>query len=84
MTAVRAVLLLAGLLGLAACGTTPATFGITGPGTSPPPTFKPPPTPEDSDAAVGIPGLPNTNSVYSPSLKPAGDAATPGSFYGYN
>jgi hypothetical protein len=79
----RSAVLLAGLLGLTACSATPASFGITGPGTAPPQTFKQPP-PDDSDATVPVPGLPNTGSVYSPSSLPAGDAAKPGNFYGYN
>jgi len=76
-------LVVAGLLGLAACGATPSSFGITGPGTATPSTFKTP-TPTSDDAAVPLPGIPNTGYIYSPTMKPAGDAATPDSFYGYN
>jgi hypothetical protein len=75
-------LLVAGLLGLGACGATPASFGITGPGAVAPPTFKP--APVNDDSSVALPGIPNTGYIYSPSDKPAGDAAAPGSFYGYN
>jgi hypothetical protein len=79
---VRRAVLLACSLGMAACSTTPASFGITGPGTSPPATFKAPEATDDS--TVRIPGIQDPNSPFSNSLKPAGDAATPGNFYGYN
>jgi hypothetical protein len=75
-------MLLAALLGVAACSTTPASFGITGPGTSPPQSFKA--APADDDSAVSAPGLPDQGRTYSPSLLPAGAAAKPGGFYGYN
>ncbi len=78
----RRALLLAGLFGLGACSASPASLGITGPGTAPPPSFKA--APVNDDAVVGQPGLPNTGSAYTPSTTPAGDAAKPGSFYGYN
>jgi hypothetical protein len=77
----RAMLLTA-VLGMAGCSVTPQSLGITGPGLSGPPTFVA--APADDDAAVTPAGLPATNSVYSPSLQPAGDAAKPNSFYGYN
>ncbi len=77
----RAILLTA-LLGVAACSATPASFGITGPGAGAPATFTAPRT--DDDAAVGIPGIPDSGSPYSNSTKPAGDAAKAGNFYGYN
>jgi len=75
-------LCVAGLLGIAACSATPASLGITGPGTSGPSTFKP--VPASDDAAVPLPGLPASGNPYSNSLRPAGDSAAPGSFYGYN
>jgi hypothetical protein len=75
-------ILLSTLLGIGACSATPASFGITGPGIAPPPTFKP--LPANDDSAVGQPGLPDSGSQFAPSLLPAGDAATPGGFYGYN
>ncbi len=71
------------LVGLGACGASPASFGITGPGASGPTTFKQA-APADDDAAVSLPGIPNTGYIYSPTMKPAGDAAAPGGFYGYN
>lgn len=75
-------IVVAALLGVGACSATPASFGITGPGSTPPPSFKP--VPVNDDSAVSLPGLPNTGSAYTPSSIPAGDAAKPGSFYGYN
>ncbi len=75
--------LVAGLLGLSACGASPSSFGITGPGTTAPSTFKAA-TPANDDSAVPLPGIPNTGYIYSPTMTPAGAAAQPGSFYGYN
>jgi hypothetical protein len=78
----RAVLL-TGLLGVAACSATPASFGITGPGSAAPESFTTPPL--DPDAAVSLPGLPNNSvSPYSNTVQPAGQVARPGNFYGYN
>jgi hypothetical protein len=75
-------MLLAAVLGTAACSATPASFGITGPGTAAPVSFTAPTA--DGDAAVGVPGIQDSGSPYSNSLKPAGDSARPGNFYGYN
>ena len=72
----------AGLLGVTACSATPASLGITGPGTAAPPTFKA--AQPDDDAVPPLPGLPSSGSPYTPSPIPAGDSAKPGSFYGYN
>ncbi|HTR16746.1 MAG TPA: hypothetical protein VMI52_06915 [Acetobacteraceae bacterium] len=78
----RHAILLAALVGLAGCGATPAGLGITGPGGAGPASFteKPP----DADSAVGVPGIPDSGSPYSSSNRPAGEAAKPGGFYGYN
>jgi len=73
---------LTAVLGVAGCSATPASFGITGPGTSEPASFKA--APADDDAAVGMPGIGDGGSAYTPSSKPAGDAAKAGSFFGYN
>jgi hypothetical protein len=78
----RRVLFAAIVFGTAACSATPASFGITGPGTAAPISFTAPAP--DGDASVGVPGIQNSGSPYSNSLRPAGDAARPGDFYGYN
>ncbi|HKM61969.1 MAG TPA: hypothetical protein VJY39_05705 [Acidisphaera sp.] len=67
------------LLALAGCGTTPATFGITGPGTGPGPT-RPPPT--SDDAALPSPGgvAPGAGTTYGPSMVPS--YGTNGRYYG--
>jgi hypothetical protein len=79
----RAVVLTA-MLGCAACSATPASLGITGPGTAAPVSFTKPDD-ADPDAAVSLPGLPtNPQAPYSNTATPAGDAARPGNFYGYN
>jgi hypothetical protein len=79
----RAIVLTA-LLGCGACSATPASFGITGPGTAAPTSFTAPPPP-DPDAAASTPGLPSSSQApYSNTTTPAGDAARPGNFYGYN
>jgi hypothetical protein len=70
-------------LAVAGCSASPSSLGITGPGTSAPLTFKDTP-PVDDDAAVGLPGLQDNQGTYSPTYKPAGDAAKPGNFFGYN
>jgi hypothetical protein len=74
---VRLTLLLSGLAaGLAACGTTPQTFGITGPGTEE--TLLHPP--ENADAANQVPGVQSGDQRYAPSVRTG--AGTAGSFYG--
>jgi hypothetical protein len=79
----RVIAVLAALMGCAACSTTPASFGITGPGSAAPVSFTAPTA--DPDAAVGLPGLPtNYQAPFSNTQTPAGDAARPGNFYGYN
>jgi hypothetical protein len=76
-------IVLAALLGCAACSATPASLGITGPGTAAPESFTRPDA--DPDAAVSLPGLPTNNQApFSNTATPAGDAARPGNFYGYN
>jgi hypothetical protein len=69
-------------LAVAGCSGSPASLGITGPGTSAAPTFKE--APVNDDAAVGLPGIPDNQGSFAPTYKPAGDAAKPGSFFGYN
>ena len=75
-------ILLTAVLGFAGCGATPASLGITGPGVAGPASFTAPPAEDDS--AIGLPGIPNSGSPYQPSNLPAGEAAKPGGFYGYN
>jgi hypothetical protein len=71
------------LFGCAACSATPASFGITGPGTSAPASFTTPPP--DPNTTVNLPGLPTSDQTpFSNSITPAGDAAKAGNFYGYN
>jgi len=83
MARTRAIIVTAAALGLGGCGTTPATFGITGPGGGVPASFTPSPTADD-DTGLGAPGIPSSGSPYSQSNRPAGEAAKPGDFYGYN
>ena len=67
----RWVILLAGLTAaapLTGCGSTPASFGITGPGPQAPPQMAP------DDAAGGLPGLPN----------PGTGSGTEQRFFNYN
>lgn len=63
------------LLCLGACSGDPRAYGITGPGAAP----QPPPQPNDS--TLGDPGVPNTGSVYGPSITPSTGS---GRFWGYN
>ena len=75
MPPMRAIATLLLLLGLAACSANPAAYGITGPG-------RPPVLPaQPGDADVGQPGLPNSASVYGPSIVPSTGT---GRFWGYN
>ncbi|MBS0560431.1 MAG: hypothetical protein JSR21_10285 [Proteobacteria bacterium] len=83
MARTRRIILTAAALALAGCGTTRARFGVTGPAGGAPSSFTPAPT-ADEDTGVGAPGIPASGSAYLPSNRPAREAATPGSFCGYN
>jgi hypothetical protein len=63
------------LLCLAACSGDPRSYGITGPGSP----AQPPEQPDD--ATVGQPGLPNSGTLYGPSVVP--NTGT-GRYWGYN
>ena len=70
---------------MAACGSTPSDFGITGP--SPGMSLTPPvPTPAQEaaranpDSAAAIPGVRTGTDVYAPSVLTG--PVTPGSFFG--
>jgi hypothetical protein len=67
-------ILLSLLLCLAACGTDPASLGITGAAMPEPPL-------DPGETQTGIPGAPLTGTQLSPSL-PANTGA--GKFWGYN
>jgi hypothetical protein len=78
---IRLTLLLSGLLsglavGLYACGMTPQSLGITGPGTEE--TLLHPP--ENADATNQVPGVASSDERYAPSVHTG--AATAGRFYG--
>jgi hypothetical protein len=74
---IRLTLLLSGLAaGLAGCGTTPADFGITGPGTGEM-LLRPP---ENADATNQVPGVQSSDQHYAPSIRTG--AGTAGSFFG--
>ena len=74
---IRLTLLLSGLaVGLSACGMTPQSLGITGPGTEE--TLLHPP--ENADATNQVPGVPSSDERYAPSVHTG--AGTAGRFYG--
>jgi hypothetical protein len=78
---IRLTLLQLGLLsglaaGLSGCGTTPADFGITGPGTGETLLHKP----GNADATNQVPGVQSSDPHYTPSIHTG--ANTAGSFYG--
>ena len=62
------------LLLLAACGTDPATLGITGAAIPAPPR-------DPGEEQTGITGAPQTGTQYAPNLPPNTGA---GKFWGYN
>jgi hypothetical protein len=64
------------ILLLAACSTTPATFGITGPGAQPAPQAA-----VASDSATDVPGVPLTSPTYGPNTRPVTGSS---GFWGYN
>jgi hypothetical protein len=75
--AIRLTMLLSGLAaGLAGCGMTPQSLGITGPGTEE--TLLRPP--ENKDATNQLPGVQSGDQHYAPSAHSG--PATAGSFYG--
>ena len=63
------------LLCLAACSGDPRAYGITGPGVPPSPPVQP------DDSALGQPGIPDSSTVYGPSVTPS---TGPNKFWGYN
>ncbi len=74
----RALWVVGSFLALTACSGDPRSYGITGPGSQPPPAAMPGPTGDDTSA---IPGVPTSGSYYGPSNGPM----TGGSgFWGYN
>ncbi len=70
----RAAAALLFLLGLAACSGDPAAYGITGPGA-----MRPVPGPRDT--TVDAPAIPDTGTVYGPSVVPSTGG---GHYWGYN
>lgn len=69
------LLMLLALCTLAGCGDTPASLGITGPGT---PTQLPPPP---DDPGLGNPGVPDTGGGYGPRVGPTQSG---GRYFNYN
>jgi hypothetical protein len=62
---------------LAACSGTPASYGITGPGTQPPPAAVTVPSPDTSPT----PGMSTTGTSYGHSSEPSTGSS---GFWGYN
>ena len=71
----RTLILLAAL-GLAACGNSPASLGITGPGAAPSP------APASDDSTITSPGVPDQGGgYYGPSIVPM---PSNGRYFNYN
>jgi hypothetical protein len=70
----RFVVILA-VLCLAACSGNPRDYGITGPGQGPAPPVHP------DDSSVGQPGIPDSGTVYGPSVVPNTGSNR---YWGYN
>jgi hypothetical protein len=69
----RALALIAAL-GVAGCGGSPQSLGITGPGA-------PPVAPAVDDSTISNPGIPDAGSGYGPSVGPTPSG---GRYYNYN
>ena len=73
----RALLALLCLMLLAGCSGDPRSFGITGPGTQPPPAV----APMDEPDTGPTPGVSTSGTSYGPSNRPTSGGS---GFFGYN